>query len=102
VIEALACGTPVIAFPGGSVEELVSDGRTGFVVDTVDAAVSAVGRLEEIDRAACRREAERRFSAERMARDYVELYAALSVGETEGQSVSSLLVPEGLLPETSH
>jgi glycosyltransferase involved in cell wall biosynthesis len=102
VIEALACGTPVIAFPGGSVEELVTDGRTGFIVDTVDAAVAAVGRLDEIDRAACRREAERRFSAERMARDYVELYAALSVGDTEARSVSSLPVPEGLLPETSH
>jgi glycosyltransferase involved in cell wall biosynthesis len=104
MIESLACGTPVIAFPGGSVEEIVTDGHTGFVVESVDDAVEAVGRLGEIDRAACRGEVETRFSDTRMAQDYLELYAALAAGspDVQDEDVSSLRVPEGLLPETSH
>jgi len=106
LIESLACGTPVIAFPGGSVEEILTDGRTGFVVRSIDAAVAAVDRVGEIDRAACRREAERRFSVERMTRDYVALYKTLAgTAETfaaEESDVSSLPVPADLLPETSH
>jgi glycosyltransferase involved in cell wall biosynthesis len=74
MIEAMACGTPVIAFPRGSVTEVVDPGETGFVCSTVEEAVAAVGRLPEISRRGCRQVFERRFSAARMARDYVELY----------------------------
>jgi glycosyltransferase involved in cell wall biosynthesis len=73
-IESLACGTPVIAFRGGSVPEILEPGVTGFVVDNVDGAVAAVRRIDAIDRGTCRRVFERRFSATRMARDYVSLY----------------------------
>jgi glycosyltransferase involved in cell wall biosynthesis len=74
MIEALACGTPVIAFPGGSVEEVVEPGETGFIVSSVDAAVDAVHRIERIDRFRCREAFERRFTAERMAEDYEAIY----------------------------
>ena len=77
MIEALACGTPVIAWRHGSVPEIVQDGRTGFVVDSLDEAVRAVQRLGEIERDDCRRDFERRFTAERMARDYADTYCAL-------------------------
>ncbi|WP_315762105.1 glycosyltransferase family 4 protein [Sphingomonas sp. Y38-1Y] len=74
VIEAMACGTPVIAIRRGSMPELIEDGVTGFLVDSVDEAVAAVDRLGEIDRAACRRAVEQRFSVERMVDRYIELY----------------------------
>ncbi len=75
VVEALACGTPVIAMRRGSMPEIIDDGITGFLVSSVDDAVEAIGRIGEIDRRACRAAAERRFSAERMVDDYVALYA---------------------------
>jgi len=78
MIEALACGTPVIAFRRGSVPEIIEDGVTGFVVDSVEDAVAAVGRLDEIDRSVCRRVFEERFTAERMARDYAAIYRRLA------------------------
>lgn len=74
VVEAMACGTPVIAMNRGSMPELIEDGVTGFLVDSLDEAIAAVGRLGEIDRAACRRAVESRFSVERMADDYIALY----------------------------
>lgn len=74
LIEALACGTPVIAFPHGSIPELIEEGVTGFVVDTVDEAVEAVRRLPEISRRTCRQAFEERFTAARMARDYLRVY----------------------------
>jgi glycosyltransferase involved in cell wall biosynthesis len=74
MIEAMACGTPVIAWRRGSVPEVVDDGVTGFVVDSVGEAVGALHRLEQLDRAVCRRVFEQRFDAERMAADYVEVY----------------------------
>ncbi|HEY1380834.1 MAG TPA: glycosyltransferase family 4 protein [Gemmataceae bacterium] len=74
MIEAMACGTPVIAWRCGSVPEVMADGVTGFVVDNTDEAVAAVGRVAGLDRRGCRAEFERRFTAERMARDYVALY----------------------------
>lgn len=77
MIEAMACGTPVIAFRRGSVPEVMEDGVTGFIVDTVDEAVEAVDRLSMIDRAACRAVFEARFTAARMAQDYVALYRRL-------------------------
>jgi glycosyltransferase involved in cell wall biosynthesis len=78
MIEALATGTPVIAWRNGSVPEVLEHGRTGFIVDSIEAAVSAVGVLDSIERAQCRASFERRFSAERMARDYVDVYRALA------------------------
>jgi len=78
VIEALSCGTPVIAWRLGSIPELLDDGVTGFIVDSEDAAVDAVGRIHEIDRLDCRAAFERRFQAERMARDYVAIYERLN------------------------
>jgi glycosyltransferase involved in cell wall biosynthesis len=78
MIEAMACGTPVIAFRQGSVPEVVDDGVTGFVVDSEDEAVRALARLGELDRRAVRARFERRFTANRMARDYVKLYEDLT------------------------
>jgi glycosyltransferase involved in cell wall biosynthesis len=77
MIEALACGTPVIAWPGGSVPEVLSDPAAGFVVEDVGAAVAAVGRAARLDRRGCRRVFEERFAARRMAHDYLALYRRL-------------------------
>ena len=74
VVEAMACGTPVIAYARGSMPELIEDGVTGFLVGSFDEAVEAIGRLGEIDRAACRRAVETRFSVDRMADNYLALY----------------------------
>jgi glycosyltransferase involved in cell wall biosynthesis len=74
MIEAMACGTPVIAFRRGSVPEVLDEGETGFVVSTVEEAAAAVGRLDEISRRGCRAAFERRFTAPRMAREYVRMY----------------------------
>jgi glycosyltransferase involved in cell wall biosynthesis len=80
VIEAMACGTPVIAYNRGSMPELIEDGVNGFLVDTLDQAIAAIGRIATIDRAACRRSVERRFSVERMADDYCALYERILTG----------------------
>lgn len=77
MIEALACGTPVIAFRCGSVPEVMDDGVTGFVVDSVEEAVLAVEQARSLDRAAIRRVFEQRFTARRMAEDYLALYQRL-------------------------
>ncbi|GLU32017.1 glycosyltransferase family 4 protein [Trinickia caryophylli] len=77
MIEALACGTPVIAFNRGSVPEIIEHGVTGFVVDDVQGAVDALARLPEIDRAACRAAFEQRFTVDRMTDDYAALYTKL-------------------------
>jgi glycosyltransferase involved in cell wall biosynthesis len=74
VIEAMANGTPVIAFGRGAVPEIVDHGVTGFIVDDVDEAVAAIPLARGLDRAAIRRRFEERFSVARMARDYLELY----------------------------
>ena len=78
MVEAMSCGTPVVAWPHGSVPEIVEDGRTGFVVDSIDAAVEALGRVARLDRAAVRSRFEERFSATRMAQDYLSVYRALA------------------------
>ncbi|MFP3940023.1 MAG: glycosyltransferase family 4 protein [Thermoanaerobaculia bacterium] len=80
MIEALACGTPVVAWNEGSVPEILTDGVDGFVVESVEEAVRAVARIDTLDRRACRRTFEERFSARRMARDYLELYQDLVAG----------------------
>jgi glycosyltransferase involved in cell wall biosynthesis len=78
MIESLACATPVIAFPCGSVPEVLRDGIDGRIVATEDEAVEAVERIGEIDRAACRASFESRFTAARMAHDYVAIYRTLA------------------------
>ena len=78
MIEALACGKPVIALGRGSVPEVIEDGVSGFVVDDADAATAAVARLPELSRADCREAFDRRFTAERMAADYVAIYRRLA------------------------
>ena len=77
VIEALSCGTPVLAWPDGSVPELLEPGVTGWIVDSIDAAVEALRQVDAIDRSVCRAAFEQRFTAERMARDYVAVYKRL-------------------------
>jgi glycosyltransferase involved in cell wall biosynthesis len=77
MIEALACGTPVIAYRNGSVEEVLEDGVTGFLVDELEQAARAVGRAPQLSRRLCREVFEKRFSAERMAHDYLAVYQRL-------------------------
>jgi glycosyltransferase involved in cell wall biosynthesis len=78
MIEAMACGTPVIAFRRGSVPEVVDEGESGFVVDDVETAVEAVGKAQRLDRWKCRQAFERRFTTVRMANDYVAVYECLA------------------------
>jgi glycosyltransferase involved in cell wall biosynthesis len=81
MIEAMACGTPVIAYNHGSVPEVIDHGVTGFIVDGVDSGVEAVRRLDSIDRRVCRNRFEERFTSTRMARDYVVAYSLLTGAE---------------------
>jgi glycosyltransferase involved in cell wall biosynthesis len=78
MIEAMACGTPVLAYACGSAPEVVEDGLTGFLVRDEAEAVAAVGRLGELDRRAIRKRFEERFSATAMAMRYIELYGRLA------------------------
>jgi glycosyltransferase involved in cell wall biosynthesis len=80
MIEAMACGTPVVAFNRGSVPEIVEDGVTGFVVEDETSAAGAVHKAAALPRAAVRRRFEQRFTAHRMARDYLDVYRRLAEG----------------------
>jgi len=86
MIEAMACGTPVVAFRNGSTPELIENGVTGFVVDTEPAAADAVHRVLALDRTRIRAEFERRYSARRMAEDYLALYRRLIRQKALGRS----------------
>jgi len=77
MVEAMACGTPVIAFDRGAAAEVVAHGRTGFVVRNVGQMVAAMRRIGEIDRRACRERVERNFTVEHMTDKYEEVYASL-------------------------
>jgi glycosyltransferase involved in cell wall biosynthesis len=77
MIEALACGTPVIAYSQGSVPEVLEDGVTGFVVHDIESAVDAIQRIDSIDRATCRRRFEERFTASLMSSQYLHLYETI-------------------------
>jgi len=83
MIEAMACGTPVIGWRNGSVPEVITDGVTGFAVDSIEAAVQAVKRVGGLSRRACRQVFEERFDAARMARDYVAVYRSLVHARSE-------------------
>lgn len=89
VIEAMACGTPVVAFRRGSMPEIVIDGRTGFLVDDIDGAVAAVDRLGELRREDCRRLVEERFTAARMVDDYVRVYESILAGSARSAQETS-------------
>jgi len=84
MIEALACGTPVVAYRCGSVTEVIEHGVTGFIVGDQSQAIEAARDIGRIDRGACRRAFERRFTAHRMAQQYVEVYQALSGARATG------------------
>jgi len=90
MIEAMACGTPVIAFRRGSVPEVIDHEVSGYVVDDLDEAVAAVDWLSQLDRAVVRRQFERRFSVERMTKDYVRIYQSLG-----GHRMAPLPQPAG-------
>jgi glycosyltransferase involved in cell wall biosynthesis len=77
VIESMACGTPVIAFDRGSMPELIPNGKCGYLVHTVPQAVEAVARIDEIDRATCRRHVEEHFTVGRMVREYIQVYETI-------------------------
>jgi glycosyltransferase involved in cell wall biosynthesis len=80
MIEAMACGTPVIAFNRGSVAEVVDEGLTGFIVEDETGAIGAVDRLGHLSREKIRRQFEARFTARRMAQDYLSVYRSLMEG----------------------
>jgi glycosyltransferase involved in cell wall biosynthesis len=82
MIEAMACGTPVIAFPCGSTPEIIDDGLSGFLVSDIAEAVAAVQRVGALDRVKARETFERRFTIERVARDYMQIYRKLSRART--------------------
>ena len=84
MIESMACGTPVVAFRRGAVPEVMRDGVSGYVVDTVDGAVEATARALELPRKRCRAYFEGRFSAPRMATDYLAVYERLMAAGTTG------------------
>jgi len=94
MIEAMACGTPTIAFKCGSVPEVIADNVSGFVVEDMEAAVKATENAGSLDRSLVRRDFEKRFSASRMAKDYVKLYESMLGAKpraTETAEVDSLL-----------
>jgi len=74
VIESFACGTPVIAFDKGSMPEIIADGKNGFLVSKIDEAITAVKNITHIDRSFCRKDAEQRFTSNRMVQDYINVY----------------------------
>jgi glycosyltransferase involved in cell wall biosynthesis len=93
MIEAMACGTPVIAFRSGSVPEVVDDGITGSVVEGEAEAIEAISRLGELDRRRVRSHFEQRFTAERMAKEYVRHYETLLEANGLNRAAASLPVP---------
>lgn len=90
LIEAFACGTPVLAYRRGSIPEIVDHGVTGFICETVDEMVDAVGQVSLIDRKQCRAAFDERFTADRMARDYVALYERLLLEDGAVQAAQSM------------
>jgi glycosyltransferase involved in cell wall biosynthesis len=82
-MEAMACGTPVVAFPSGALSEIVDDGRTGLLVRDVKEMAEAIPASQTLNSATCRREAETRFSADRMFQQYLQLYQDVADGKIE-------------------
>ncbi len=95
LIEAMACGTPIVAWSRGSVPEIVEHGRSGFLVDSLEAAVTAVDRVRYLPRAGVRRAFEERFTSERMADDHLAVYGAL----VEELSPAPWAMPDAVSPK---
>jgi glycosyltransferase involved in cell wall biosynthesis len=89
MIEAMACGTPVIAYPRGSVPEIIEDGLTGFIVSDSKQAVKAIRNLEKFNRRNCRKRFELRFTDRRMAQDYLAIYERLVQAEEAPLAVTN-------------
>ena len=87
MVEALACGTPVLAFGNGASREIIEDGVSGFVVDSIEEMVAAVLRVNELDRQACRRRAKAEFDLVRMVSEYEDVYGRLCTGQNERSSI---------------
>jgi glycosyltransferase involved in cell wall biosynthesis len=103
MIEAMACGTPVIARRNGSVPEVIEQGVTGFIVDDTNAATRAVEQVASLSRRRCYQEFKRRFTAGRMARDYVAVYRKLlSAGHPSTMAASVYQITEEAIPSGSH
>ena len=101
MIEAMACGTPVLAFRCGSVPEIIEDGLTGIIVDTMEQAVAALPRVIALDRTKVRQRFEQRFSGTRMAKDYVSVYRSLlapSISLVDKEPESQHRLPNGNHP----
>jgi glycosyltransferase involved in cell wall biosynthesis len=82
MIEAMACGTPIIAFKNGSVPEVIDEGKSGFIVNTIEEGVEAVKNISRISRSVCRKTFETRFSVTRMANEYLALYEKMIANES--------------------
>jgi len=95
MIEAMACGTPVVAFRSGSVPEIIEDGVSGFIVESMEEAVAAVARIDQLPRAQVRECFERRFTVERMAENYVSIYRRLVESRRESRTLSRVGVNDG-------
>ncbi len=93
MIEAMACGTPVLAFRCGSVPEIIEDGLTGAIVDTMEEAIAALPAVLALDRKRVRQRFEQRFSATRMALDYVDIYRSLLATSGKRELQHTALVP---------
>jgi glycosyltransferase involved in cell wall biosynthesis len=98
MIEAMACGTPVIAFPSGSVPEVLENEVSGFIVEGEVQAVEAVAKIGQIDRRGVRARFEERFTAKRMAEEYVRHYAMLSTSRPNRDIASA----KGAVPASRH
>ena len=98
MIEAMACGTPVIAYNRGSVPEIIDDGLTGFIVEDEAGAIGAVDRLAHLSRTAIRQRFEQRFTARRMALDYLAAYRSLMDGACRACGWSSTTARAGAAP----
>jgi glycosyltransferase involved in cell wall biosynthesis len=90
-MEALACGTPVIAFPSGALPEIVEHGRTGFLVNDVHEMAEAIRKVDQIDPWECRRAAERRFNAKRMIAEYLRRYELLASTRAASREADQLV-----------
>jgi glycosyltransferase involved in cell wall biosynthesis len=95
MIEALACGTPIVAFDHGSVSEIIDHEETGYICSNLDEAIKAVQLLDHIDRKRCRQTFEKRFTAKRMASDYLELYTQVVELQSDNATRFSITASTG-------
>jgi glycosyltransferase involved in cell wall biosynthesis len=102
MIEAMACGTPVIAFPMGAVPEIVEDGVSGYMVSDEQAAVEAIRNIEQLDRKRVRKHFEQHFTADRMALDYLKIYERMVSRKKAPLTASSGVLNWMKLPSASN